>query len=179
MRRVRRKLEQGTNLYELSGEMPAYRNLMIEEVNGAQNKIIVGGKEIYPGDILNDKDESTFRRVQIRETILSHLKKEKQYFDKGIKVLPLFFIDSVEKYRVYDKHGDEAHEINKLTVIASESYEAFGKGLQNEIASTLKERPQKVEIGFFVSKMVENEKDGKYRLTSDDVKKINTRRLID
>lgn len=62
-------MEQGTNLYELSGEMPAYRNLMIEEVNGAQNKIIVGGKEIYPGDILNDKDESTFRRVQIREEI--------------------------------------------------------------------------------------------------------------
>jgi type III restriction enzyme len=120
VKRVRKKLSQGENLYELSGEMPAYRNLLIEEINGAQNKIVVGGKEIFPGDILNDHDERTFRRIQIRETILSHLRKEKQLFDKGIKVLTLFFIDSVEKYRVYNELGEE--ELGEYAEIFEQEY---------------------------------------------------------
>ena len=52
----------------------------------------------------------------------------------------------------FEAIGDEVHEINKLTVIASESYESFAKGLQSEIAATLKERPQKATIEFFVGK---------------------------
>ena len=107
VKKVRQKLGEGANLYELSGNMPAYKNQTITEINGYLNKIVIGGQDLYPGDILNDKDENAFRRVQIRETIMSHLQKEKQYFDLGIKVLSLFFIDSVEKYRVYDEHGEE------------------------------------------------------------------------
>src|SRR5690606_31920314 len=52
----------------------------------------------------------------------------------------------------YELVGDQIHEINKLTVIASESYEAFAKGLQNEIAATLKDRPQRAEVEYFVGK---------------------------
>ena len=37
---------------------------------------MIGGQDIYPGDILNDKDENTFRRVQIRECIMLHLQKK-------------------------------------------------------------------------------------------------------
>jgi type III restriction enzyme len=69
--------------------------------------------------------------------------------------------------------GDQVHEINKLTVIASESYEAFAKGLQSEIAATLKDRPQKAEVEYFVGKVVKNEKDEEHRLTEDDAKKLN------
>lgn len=47
------------------------------------------------------------RRIQIRETILSHFEKEEKLFDKGIKCLSLFFIDEVAKYRQYDENGDE------------------------------------------------------------------------
>lgn len=344
VKKFRQKLSEGANLYELSGNLPSYKNNTITEINGYLNKIVVGGQDIFPGDILNDKDESAFRRVQIRECILSHLQKEKQLFDKGIKVLSLFFIDSVEKYRIYNSSGEEAlgeyakifeeeynkvrndfldlfqeeyneflqesdpgkvhkgympfpyseylkrddahkvhdgyfsidkkgksidpsvkrgsdesddisaydlimrdkerllsfdeptrfifshsalkegwdnpnvfqicalknadsgsqtrrrqevgrgmrlcvnkngnrldfetvgdqvHEINKLTVIASESYEAFAKGLQNEIASTLKDRPQKAEVEYFVGKLLRNEKGDGYRLTEDDAKKLN------
>lgn len=344
VRKVRQKLGEGANLYELSGNIPAYKNQTITEINGYLNKIVVGGQDIYPGDILNDKDENAFRRVQIRETILSHLQKEKQLFEKGIKVLTLFFIDSVEKYRVYDESGEQAlgeyarifeeeynkvrsefldlfqqeyneflietdpgkvhkgymptnyseylkrddahkihegyfsidkkgksidptikrgsedsddisaydlimkdkerllsfeeptrfifshsalkegwdnpnvfqicalknaeggsqtrrrqevgrgmrlcvnkngnrldfemvgdqvHEINKLTVIASESYEAFAKGLQSEIAATLKDRPQRAEVEYFVGKLVVNAQLEEYRITEDDAKKLN------
>ena len=120
VKKVRQKLSEGANLYELSGNIPAYKNQSITEINGYHNKIVVGGQDIYPGDILNDKDENAFRRVQIRETILSHLQKEKQLFDKGIKVLSLFFIDSVEKYRVYDETGEQA--LGEYARILEEEY---------------------------------------------------------
>lgn len=319
-------------------------NFTITEINGYHNKIVVKGEDIYPGDILNDKDELAFRRVQIRETIMSHLQKEKLLFDKGIKVLSLFFIDEVKKYRDYDETGeqilgeyakifeeeykdaiknlpdlfredynqylidanpsavhkgyiptsyfdyvkrddaekvhngyfsvdkkgksinsevkrgsedsddisaydlimkdkerllsfeeptrfifshstlkegwdnpnvfqicalkngetgsqtrrrqevgrgmrlcvdkrgirqdfeligDQVHELNKLTVIASESYEAFAKGLQSEIAATLKDRPQKAEVKFFIGKLLVNEKNEEHRLTDDEANKLN------
>ena len=349
VKRVRKKLGEGDNLYELSGNMPAYKNQTITEINGYLNKVVVGGEEIYPGDIVNDMDELAFRRIQIRECILSHLQKEKQLFEKGIKVLSLFFIDSVDKYRVYGGDGDEllgeyaqifeeeyknavndfldlfhqdyndylkdndpsdvhkgymplnykeylkrddankvhngyfsidkkglsidpsvkrgseesddisaydlimkdkerllsfeeptrfifshsalkegwdnpnvfqicalknpesgsetrrrqevgrgmrlcvnkngnrldfeavgeqVHEINKLTVIASESYEAFAKGLQKEIAATLKDRPQKAEVEYFVGKLVTDEKGEEHRITEEEAKKIQFKLIV-
>lgn len=120
VKRVREKITQGTDLYEVSGGLPAYKNCLVTEVNGYLNKIVVNGQDIYPGDIVNDKDELAFRRIQIRETILSHLQKEKYLFEKGIKVLSLFFIDSVEKYRKYNEMGEE--ELGEYAQIFEEEY---------------------------------------------------------
>ena len=346
VKRIRGKLEKGANLFELSGEMPQYKNCIIQEVDGYFNKIVINGKDIFAGEADGDVDEKALRRIQIRETIISHLTKEKQLFDKGIKVLSLFFIDSVEKYKIYDadnkeqpgeyakifeeeynlvrndfidlfheeyndylresdpgkvhkgymptsyhkylerdsaddihkgyfsidkkkklvdpetkkakggeeaesddvsaydlimkdkerllsfaeptrflfshsalkegwdnpnvfqicalKHsqadtrrrqevgrgmrlcvndkgirldyetiGDAVHEVNKLTVVASESYESFAKGLQSEIAATLKNRPQKVEVNFLLGKLLTDEKGNQIRLDEEQAKKIN------
>lgn len=342
VKRVRKKLEKGANLYELSGDMPQYKNCVIQEVDGYFNKIVVNGEDIYAGDAVGDLDERDFRRIQIRETIYSHLQKERALFGSGIKVLSLFFIDSVDKYRVYDdegeqllgeyaqifeeeynnarsefldlfnqeyndylkdtdpsavhkgympgtfgaylkrdnaedvhdgyfsidkkkkfvdptvkrgkedsddisaydlimkdkerllsfeeptrflfshsalkegwdnpnvfqicalKHsdatirrrqevgrgmrlcvnkngirqdfdtvGEQVHDINKLTVIASESYEAFAKGLQSEIAATLKGRPQKAEVEYFLGKVVKNEKGDEHRIDDLEAKQLN------
>ena len=52
-------------------------------------------------------DIEDMRRIQIRETILSHFEKEEKLFNMGIKCLSLFFIDEVAKYRQYDENGDE------------------------------------------------------------------------
>lgn len=120
VKKIRQKLEQGANLYELSGNLPAYKNHTVTEINGYLNKVVVNGTEIFPGDIVNDKDELAFRRVQIRETIMSHLQKEKQLFERGIKVLSLFFIDSVEKYRVYDETGEKV--LGEYAKIFEEEY---------------------------------------------------------
>ena len=106
IKRVREKLSKGTNLYQLSGNMPQYQNYTIQEIDGYFNKIVLKGIEIFSGEAIGDLDERAFRRIQIRETILSHLEKEKHLFEKGIKVLSLFFIDSVEKYRKYDESGE-------------------------------------------------------------------------
>lgn len=65
------------------------------------------GEVIKAGDVVGDVSEKDMRRIQIRETILSHFEKEEQLFDKGIKCLSLFFIDEVAKYRQYDENGDE------------------------------------------------------------------------
>lgn len=45
--------------------------------------------------------------------------------------------------------GKEVHRVNLLTVIASESYESFAKGLQTEMAEAIADRPQKVTIQLF------------------------------
>ena len=52
--------------------------------------------------------------------------------------------------------GVNVHDINVLTVIASESYETFAKGLQSEIAETLSDRPQKANVEFFLNNVVKN-----------------------
>lgn len=346
VKRIRQKLEKGANLYQLSGEMPQYKNYTIQDIDGYFNKIVINGQELFAGEAVGDLDEKAFRRIQIRETILSHLTKEKQLFDKGIKVLSLFFIDSVEKYKVYDadgieqpgeyakmfeeeynllrnefvdlfhqdynkylqttdpatarkaympgsyaaylerdsaervhngyfsidkqkrlidpsvkkakkdeeaesddvsaydlimkdkerlldfneptrfifshsalkegwdnpnvfqicalKHsdanirrrqevgrgmrlcvnsngirldydtvGEQVHEINRLTVIASESYEDFAKALQSEIAATIKNRPQKAEVEYFVGKVVKDEQGNTLRIDEETAKKLN------
>ncbi len=341
-KRIRQKLSKGANLFDLSGNMPQYKNQVIQEIDGYHNKIVINGLELFAGEVIGDFYEQDFRRIQIRETIQSHLKKEKQLFDKGIKVLSLFFIDSVEKYKQYNdsgeevqgeyakifeeeynklrsefldlfhqeyneylkesdpsnvhkgympnnyfsyverdsadkihngyfsidkknkmidptvkrgkedsedisaydlimkdkerllsfdeptrfifshsalkegwdnpnvfqicalKHsdatirrrqevgrgmrlcvneygnrldfetvGEQVHEINRLTVIASESYEEFARGLQSEISATLKDRPQKAEVDFFIGKLVTDAFGQSIRLTEEVSKKLN------
>lgn len=107
VKRVRGKLEKGANIFELSGNMPQYKGYTIQEIDGYFNKIVINGKDFFAGEVVGDIDELAFRRIQIRETIISHLQKEKHLYEKGIKVLSLFFIDSVEKYKKYDEAGEE------------------------------------------------------------------------
>ncbi|WP_394990100.1 DEAD/DEAH box helicase family protein [Emticicia sp.] len=348
-KRVREKLKRGDSLFELSGGMPQYEHYVIQEIDGNFNRIEIHGQVINVGEALGDVNETDFRRIQIRETIKSHLKKEKVLFSRGIKVLSLFFIDSVDKYRVYNeqgeeslgeyadifeqeyrmactdiaelfnedyvqyidtnnpskahkaympkdefleyinrdaanqihsgyfsidkkkklvdpstkrgkkgeeaasddisaydlimkdkerllsfdeptrfifshsalkegwdnpnvfqicalKHvesgsqirrrqevgrgmrlcvnvhgirqdfdtiGDQVHDINKLTIIASESYEDFAKGLQNEIAASLKDRPQKATEEFFIGKMIANDRGEEIRISKETANKLN------
>lgn len=66
--------------------------------------------------------------------------------------------------------GEQVHDINVLTIIASESYEDFAKGLQKEIADSLKDRPVKADTKFFVGKLLTNEKGESIRLTDEEAK---------
>jgi type III restriction enzyme len=45
--------------------------------------------------------------------------------------------------------GMEVHDINQLTVIASESYENFAQALQTELAEVIADRPVKVTVQLF------------------------------
>ena len=50
--------------------------------------------------------------------------------------------------------GNDVHNVNALTVIASESYDSFAKGLQTELAEAVADRPKKVTPELFVDRLV-------------------------
>lgn len=105
-----RKISERDDLFQLSGEMGQYKGFIVKEINGLKNKVsFTNGIEITVGQTIGDVDEEHVRRIQIRETIKSHLEKERQLFKKGIKVLSLFFIDEVSKYRIYDENNNPAN----------------------------------------------------------------------
>ena len=65
-----------------------------------------GGEEyLRPGQAYGDVDALAVQRQMIHRTIKEHLDKEKRLRPQGIKVLSLFFVDAVEKYRQYDAAG--------------------------------------------------------------------------
>ena len=107
--RETRLLGVGDNLFFISNEMEQYRGFSIAEIDPiAATVTFTNGEVIHKGDVVGDVSEADMRRVQIRETIISHLEKEAQLFAQGIKCLSLFFIDEVAKYRQYDADGMEA-----------------------------------------------------------------------
>lgn len=98
------------DLFALSKYMEQYRGFRINEIDPIQGTVsFINGEVIRSGEVVGDVSETDLRRVQIRETIRSHFEKEKELFPKGIKVLSLFFIDEVAKYRKYDENGRESN----------------------------------------------------------------------
>ena len=106
--RETRQLTVGDNLYFISGEMEQYRGFSVSQIDPIDGTVtFTNGDIIHKGEVVGDVSESDMRRVQIRETIISHFQKEAQLFHKGIKTLSLFFIDEVAHYRQYDADGNE------------------------------------------------------------------------
>lgn len=106
--KVSKKIVTGDDLYQLSENLEQYKGYKVSEINGQNNSIsFINGVTLFAGDVQGDVSELHFRRIQIRETLKSHFEKERVLFHKGIKVLSLFFIDEVAKYRQYDKDGNE------------------------------------------------------------------------
>lgn len=113
IKKITRIVNEGFSLYDNSGELEEYKNgFTITRIDGRDNSIeFINGKKIYAGDVIGNVNEDVLRRIQIRETILSHIEKERELFNKGIKVLSLFFIDEVAKYKCYDEVGSEYNGI--------------------------------------------------------------------
>lgn len=314
---VTKRVKVSDRLYELSGELEQYKDFTVKEIDARTNSIeFLNSEVIFAGEVVGDVTESQIRRIQIRETIKSHLEKERILYKRGIKVLSLFFIDRVENYRLYEdkdtdkgiyaqlfeeeyrkivnefsrideedykiyldgiqakethqgyfskdrkgkfkntggssqddittydlimkdkerllslaepvrfifshsalkegwdntnvfqictlKHSDsstrkrqevgrgmrlcvdkngnridqetpgiDVHDVNILTVIASESYENFAKDLQSEIADTLSDRPQKADVKFFIDRVLTNERGEKLKIDKSLAKKIH------
>lgn len=106
--RETRILGVGDNLFYVSQEMSQYKGYTISEIDPIRGTVtFTNGEVISTGDVVGDVSEKDMRRIQIRETILSHFEKEERLFNMGIKTLSIFFIDEVAKYRQYDENGDE------------------------------------------------------------------------
>lgn len=110
LRTATRLADEGFDLYAESGELEAYRDgFTIEHIDGVKGCIrLSSGQEVYEGQAIGAVSEEAIRRIQIRATIQKHFEREKQLFHQNIKVLSLFFIDAVDKYRVYEAGGEES-----------------------------------------------------------------------
>ncbi|MDR0693191.1 MAG: DEAD/DEAH box helicase family protein [Puniceicoccales bacterium] len=116
-----RVVKEGDNLYQLSKFLDEYKDgWFVTAINGEMNFIeFANGVKIFVGEINGCTNEELLRRIQIRETIISHIDRERQLFYKDIKVLSLFFIDEVKKYRLSnDKDGipSKTSEDEKLDI---------------------------------------------------------------
>ena len=177
-RKVSRTVGIGFNLYDNSGHMEEYKNnFVVKSIDGRDDSLeFLNGIKLFAGDVIGKVDENQLRRIQIRETILSHIQRERQLFYKGIKVLSLFFIDEVAKYKVYDAAGQPGNGI--YAQMFEEEYEDVINNLQlaigeDEYISYLKAiKPSATHAGYFSvdkkGKMI-NSKVARKETTSDDI----------
>ncbi len=130
---VTRIVGEGYNLYDNSGELEEYRKgFVVSRIDGRDDSIeFINGIKIYAGDVVGKVSEEQLRRIQIRETILSHIDREQQLFYKGIKVLSLFFIDEVAHYKIYDTAGQAQNGI--FAQMFEEEYKDILDNLQHKL----------------------------------------------
>ena len=168
----------GDNLFDYSNGLEEYRGgFVVKSIDGRDDSVeFLNGIKIYAGDVIGKVDEDQLRRIQIRETILSHIQREHQLFYKGIKVLSLFFIDEVANYREYDAAGQPVN--GKYATMFEEEYEDIVGNLQLSIgdAEYIKYlnsiSAERTHAGYFsVDKKGQmiNSKVGRKETTSDDV----------
>ncbi len=175
-----RKVTEGYQLYPNSGELEEYKDgYTVKRIDGRDNSVeFINGIKLYAGDVIGTVNEEQLRRIQIRETILSHLEKERQLFYKGIKVLSLFFIDEVAKYKQYDEANQE------FNGIYADIFEEEYKNIVNEWQITLGEDEykkyitsspaNKIHQGYFSidkkkgNRFVDSKLGDKKEKTSDD-----------
>ncbi len=95
-------LSPSSDLFGLSGERDLYEGYAlvgIDATPGFECIEFASGEFLKLGKSIGDIDENIVKRAQIRRTIETHFQKELRLLEKGIKVLSLFFIDEVKKYR--------------------------------------------------------------------------------
>ena len=93
------------DLFLLSKRNEKYDGLKIYEIDFGNEQIeLTNGTVLKKGETQGGMNDEVMR-FMISKTVEEHLKKEKNYKDKGIKVLSLFFIDKVKNYREYDSGG--------------------------------------------------------------------------
>ncbi len=148
VKRENRVLNVGDNLYITSQEMEQYKGYVVSLIDPTTSTVtFTNGETITRGEVVGDVSERDMRRIQIRETILSHFEKEERLFVQGIKTLSLFFIDEVAKYRQYDEDGEETlgeygrifeeeyfHILNGMLTIEDSPYQRYLRQQCSDIA---------------------------------------------
>lgn len=178
IRKVTKTVGIGFNLYDQSNGMEEYRNnFVVKSIDGRDDSVeFLNGIKIYAGDVIGKVSDEQLRRIQIRETILSHIERERQLYYKGIKVLSLFFIDEVAHYKQYDAAGNSSNGI--FADMFEEEYHDIVENLQMGIGEDAyfhylnSISVESTHAGYFSidkkGKMV-NSKVGRKETTTDDV----------
>ena len=143
IKRVLRKLQKNDNLFDLSAGLDEYRGFVVSGIDAYSDTVsFTNGVELQSGDATGDVNEAALRRIQIREAVRAHFDKEQALFSQGVKVLSLFFIDAVAKYRQYVEGAEVAGEyaqvfeeeynqqLNEVLTLDDTPYNKYLKGIQ-------------------------------------------------
>ena len=130
VRRETITVQDGFDLEQETGR-PLYANVRIGEIRAAKADQFIelkvpGGEEfLRVGEAWGDVDPKAVQRAMIARTIKEHLDKEKRLRPLGVKVLSLFFIDEVAKYRQYDEQGNAVK--GEYALMFEEEYKRLAK----------------------------------------------------
>jgi type III restriction enzyme len=169
-------LEEGDNLYTASNGLEEYKGISITNIDPTQAMVTFSnGLVLKAGEASGDVNEQDIRRIQIRETIYSHLDKEAKLFEQGIKCLSLFFIDEVAKYRQYGENDEEI--LGEYGRIFEEEYNAalnerlslFPTAYQNYLRSIDTSTTHRGYFSIDKKKRVINSPTKRGREDSDDI----------
>lgn len=159
-------VKPGDDLFLLSGQRELYEGYTVAGIDCTPDfeHIEFGNtQEVKLGKAIGDVDENIVKKAQIRRTIETHLDKELRYLDKGIKVLSLFFIDKVDKYR---------HEDGTPGIYATMFEECYQELMAKPKYAVLQERfttdVSKVHNGYFSQDKKGRLKDTKGDTQADD-----------
>ena len=154
IKRIMKKIGKNDDLFALSNELDQYKEgFKVSDINAITDTIsFANGVELTAGDATGDVTEESMRRIQIREAIRAHFEKEQRLFRRGIKVLSLFFIDEVSKYRQYDDSGEQVD--GEYAKIFEEEYRAqldenltlFGEDYDRYLQ---RDRVDRIHEGYF------------------------------
>ena len=75
---------------------------------------------------------------------------KRQEVGRGLRIC----VDADGNRMDFETLGENIHELNKLTVIANESYSDFVRDLQRETRDVLRDRPTKADEAYFTGKLV-------------------------
>ena len=188
-KQVSRLVDERFNLKEQSGGLAEYdNNFIVERIDGRQGFVrFLNGLTLHEGDAVGSVNEDYIRRIQIRETIRTHLERERQLFSQHIKVLSLFFIDHVDSYKLYDGEDSKGkfakmfeEEYNR---VLSEMLPSFTDEAYLRYLSDPRNAASKVHKGYFSmdkkSKMVESkERQGENEERAFDLIMKDKERLL-
>lgn len=153
VKRQTKTVKVGRDLYELT-KLDQYFGYTIRDM-GLEPEFIEfqNNQFITAGQVIGGMDDSELKRKLISKTIMEHLEKERVLNAHGIKVLSLFFIDEVAKYREYDEDGN--HGPGLYAQMFEEEYQKIisSPKIQNlfkdqEILD-LNEKVENVHAGYF------------------------------
>lgn len=159
-------VKPGDELFILSGERELYEGYSVAGIDctpGYEHIEFGNTEEVALNKAIGDIDENIVKRAQIKRTVEAHLDKELRYMDKGIKVLSLFFIDKVDKYRhedgtpgVYAKMFEECYS----ELISKPKYDTIRARFTSDIS--------KIHNGYFSQDKKGRLKDTKGDTQADD-----------
>ena len=159
-------IKPGDDLFLLSDQRDLYEGYTVAGIDctpGYEHIEFGNTQEVAMGKSIGDVDENIIKKAQIRRTIETHLDKELRYLDKGIKVLSLFFIDKVDKYRhedgtpgIYATMFEECYQ----ELMAKPKYAALQARFPSDVS--------KVHNGYFSQDKKGRLKDTKGDTQADD-----------